>query len=250
MVSGRFAAKQRKIEGEEGIVIWKQLRSRQSAPISLREGLKVRKTEFFNGLSPKLLMKAHEIFQAMKPETALSIFQYLRDEQREAYTASLASLAEKRKLRTVFVQRKPGPDQVAWMAKTAKLKSCDEVAGNILQIWLLKAQQKLLTAFLDGVGIEHDGEGSAEDIPDDLDAKKLESTAETLLREHDPEIVAIYLQTFQLQRSGGWDEIEALVEKNPKLRLGEEEKAGEDSEDPGEDSGSSEKVTGDSDEEE
>ena len=38
-------------------------------------------------------MKAYEMFQEMKPETAVSVFQYLRDEQREVYSASLASLA-------------------------------------------------------------------------------------------------------------------------------------------------------------
>jgi len=164
-------------------------------------------------------MKSYEIFREMNPETALSVFQFLRDEQREVYTASLSSLAANRKLRPVFLQRKPGRDQVAWMAKNVKLKGSEEVAEQVLQLWLLKAHADLLIAFLEGLDIEHDGEGAAEDIPDTIDSDKLASTVDQLLQDHDPETVAIYLHTFQLQRVGGWPEISNLIAATPALQL-------------------------------
>ncbi|NLT69638.1 MAG: hypothetical protein GXX91_02950 [Verrucomicrobiaceae bacterium] len=168
---------------------------------------------------------ANEIFQDVKPETAVSVFQYLRDEQRDVYKASLSSLAANRKLRPVFVQRKPAPQQIEWLVKNVKLRGSVEIATQVLQLWLLKAHPALLTSFLDGLGIEHDGEGAADDIPDELDAKKLKSTVEDLLQNHDPELVRIYLHIFQLQRTDGWEELTALIESTPALQFDADDSA-------------------------
>ena len=165
------------------------------------------------------MKQAYEIFQEMKPETALSVFQYLRNEQREVYKASIASLAANRKLRPIFIQRKPGTEQIEWLVKNVKLRGSGEIATQVLQLWLLKAHPSLLTGFLDGLGIEHDGEGAAEDIPDDLDVKKLKSTVADLLKKHDPELVRTYLGIFQLQRPEGWPELTKLIEATPELQV-------------------------------
>ncbi len=168
-------------------------------------------------------MKAFEIFREIQPETAKAVFQYLRDEQREVYTASLSTLAANRKLRPVFIQRKPGPAQIEWLAKNIKLKASDEIAEHVIQLWLMKARQEMLTAFLDGVGIEHDGEGAAEDLPESLDGKKLKTTVTKLLKEQDPEAVRIYLHVFQMQRPDGFSELTELIESTPELQFGKEE---------------------------
>ena len=166
-------------------------------------------------------MKAYEIFQELKPETAASVFQYLRDEQREVYTASLSSLAANRKLRPVFVQRKPAPAQIEWLVKNIKLRSSGEIAEHVIQLWLMKGHQDVLVGFLDGLGIEHDGEGAADDIPDEFDKAKLKSTVEKLLKDHDSEIVKTYIHVFQLQRHEGWPEITELIAATPELQFGE-----------------------------
>lgn len=168
---------------------------------------------------------AYELFQEMKPETALSVFQYLRDEQREVYKATISSLAANRKLRSVFIQRKPVAEQIDWMLKNVKLRGSSEVAAQILQLWLLKAHTAVLTDFLDGLGIEHDGNGAADDLPDDLDAKKLKSTVGGMLKKHDHEIVRIYLHIFQTQRSDGWPELTELIAATPELRFGDDAEA-------------------------
>lgn len=167
------------------------------------------------------MKQAHEIFQKMKPETAASVFQYLRDEQRDVYKASISSLASNRKLRPVIVQRKSVGEQIDWLVKNVKLRGSGEIATQVLQLWLLKGHQELLTGFLDGLGIKHDGEGAADDIPDDIDAKKLKKTVTDLLKKHDAELVCIYLHIFQLQRPDGWPEITALIAATPELQFPE-----------------------------
>lgn len=162
---------------------------------------------------------ANEIFQEIKPETATSVFQYLRDEQREVYKASISSLASNRKLRPVVIQRKSVTEQIDWLVKNVKLRGSGEIATQVLQLWLLKAHTSLLTEFLDGLGIEHDGDGAADDIPDDLDIEKLKSTVTALLGKHDPELVSIYLHIFQLQRNEGWEELTKIIDSTPSLQF-------------------------------
>lgn len=168
-------------------------------------------------------MKAYQIFQEMTKDRAESVFQYLRDEQRDVYNASLASLAANRKLRPVFIQRKKGTDQVAWMAKNVRLKGSDDIAEHVLQLWLMQAHGEMLVQFLDGVGIEHDGDGAAEDLPEDLDAKKLKTTVEKLLADHDEDLVRTYLHIFQRQRPDGFAALGKLIDETPSLQFGAEE---------------------------
>jgi hypothetical protein len=166
------------------------------------------------------MKQAFEIFQDMTPETAHSVFQYLREEQREVYKATISSLTTNRKLRPVVIQRKSVPEQIDWMIKNVKLRGSAEVAGQVLQLWLLKGHTAVLTSFLDGLGISHDGEGAADDIPDEFDAKKLKNTVASLLKNHDAEVVRIYLHIFQLQKPEGWAELTALIESTPELQFG------------------------------
>ncbi len=167
-------------------------------------------------------MKAHEIFQHASPDLLRGLFHYLRTEQKEVYRTALATLAQGRKLRPVFVQKKRPEDQYTWMLKTAKLRGSDGVCEHLLQLWLLKAHQPLLVSFLDGVGIEHDGEGAADDLPDEIDDKKLKKTVDALRKDHDLEVIRVYLHTFQLQKAGGWEAISQLIAGDATLQFGDE----------------------------
>lgn len=162
-------------------------------------------------------MKAYQIFQAISPELGHTLFQDLRNEHRDAYKGVLVSLAAKRRLRPVFVQRKPAPQQIDWLYKSCQLKPVDDVAENMLQVWLLKSQKALLVRFLDEIGVEHDENGTVEDLPESIDDKKLKKAVDILLKEFPGEHVKLYLHVFQLQRPGGWDNLGQLLETDPRL---------------------------------
>ena len=68
-------------------------------------------------------MKAYQIFQTITPELGREIFQNLRDDHRDVYKSVLASLAQQKKLRPVFVQRKPASQQIDWMLQTQSFVS-------------------------------------------------------------------------------------------------------------------------------
>ena len=165
-------------------------------------------------------MNTHEIYKQLDPAVVTQIFTYFRDEEREIYKTTLASLASNRKLRPVFLQRKPVVEQIAWMHKTLQLKSSDMIGEHLLQVFFMKGQKPLLITFCDTMGIKHNGEGSVEEaLPEKLDADKLSKAVDALLADHDPKIVTLYLRVFNLQTPEGWDTLQNVLDTDERLVL-------------------------------
>ncbi len=165
------------------------------------------------------MLPSHQLFQQATGALVDEILQFLRNEERDVYKSALATLASGRRLRPVFIQKRPLDKQLAWMADSLKLRGGDAVAEQVLQVWLLKAKKEMLVSFLDGMGIEHDGEGSVEELPEDLDADKLSGAIDALLEKHPADAVTVYLHLFQSQRPGGWESLAALLEGDERLSL-------------------------------
>ena len=146
---------------------------------------------------------------------------WFRDHDRNVYKSALASLAQTRKLRLVFLQKKPVAEQYAWALKTLKLRQTDEIGEHLLQVWLMAGNQDLLVKFCDGVGIEHDGKGSVNgELPETLDAEKVKATVDAILADFDPKLVTLYLTVFNRQQPGGWPAVGDLLENDDRLTLG------------------------------
>lgn len=164
-------------------------------------------------------MKPHQLFQAAGAEMQREIVAYLQNEQRPAFRTAINQLAIARKLRPVFLQRKSKEQQAAWLADQLRLKSSDSLAEQVIQVWLLKGQTKMLAAFLDAIGVEHkDGEVSA-DLPDDIDTKKAKAAIDSLLKKFPAKHVAIYLHLFQTQKEGGWAGLAAAMTECDAIKL-------------------------------
>ncbi|MGE9267078.1 MAG: hypothetical protein ACQKBY_03185, partial [Verrucomicrobiales bacterium] len=162
-------------------------------------------------------MKAHEICKNIDPALISDLFNWMRSEEKDLYKTTLATLANNRKLRPVFVQKKSIPDQITWMHNTLKLRTSDAIAEHLFQVWFMKGQKELLASFCDGMGIEHN-EGTVEgDLPESLDADKLKATTDALLASHDPKLITLYLRIFNLQTPEGWDALSTLLESDERL---------------------------------
>ena len=165
-------------------------------------------------------MKAFEVYQQVDPALVSDMVLWLRENERQLYKSAVASLTAARKLRPIFVEKKPVPEQIAWLHKTLKLRTSDTIGEHLFQAYFMKGQQQLLIAFCDGLGIEHDGEGSVEgSLPDTLDNEKLKSTIETLLEGNDAKLITLYLQIFNLQTESGWENLGKLLEEDERLTL-------------------------------
>lgn len=165
-------------------------------------------------------MQAFEIYQNIKPSIITDLFQWMRDEERDLYKHTIATLANDRKLRPVFIQKKSVADQIAWAHKTLKLKSSNMIGEHLFQVYFMQGQQDLLVAFCDAMGIEHDGKGSVDGaLPETLDADTLKAAVDTLLDKFDPQLVSLYLRVFNLQTENGWKSLTELLASDERLAL-------------------------------
>ncbi|GAA5484637.1 hypothetical protein [Haloferula sargassicola] len=169
----------------------------------------------------KSAVKSYEIYSAVDPSVVNSMLDWFRDNDRNVYKTAVSTLAQSRKLRAVFIQKKPLPEQYAWIRKTLQLKTSETIGEHLMQAWLMAGNQDMLAAFCDAMDIEHDGKGSVSgDLPDEFEATKLDAAVDSLVGKFDPQVVSVYLRFFNLQKPGGWPTLEAKLESDERLKLG------------------------------
>ena len=165
-------------------------------------------------------VKAHEIYTAVDPALVTQILDWFRANDRNVYKSAVATLAGNRKLRPVFIQKKPLSEQYAWIHKTLKLTACDSIGEQLLQAYLMAGQQSLLAMFCDGMGIPHDGKGSVVgDLPKKLDPERLAATVDRLAGLFDLKLLALYLHCFNMQVPGGWPDLSEKLSSDERLKL-------------------------------
>ena len=164
-------------------------------------------------------MTAQQILEAIGPELRTQILSYIQTEERPAYRAMLNSLSAARKLRPQFVLEKSRAQQQEWVLAQLNLKTNGPVIEQLIQIWLLKSQSAMLITFLDALGIEHDGKGQVENLPDDISEDKALAGIKALQSAYPERQVALYLHMFKAQRPEGWEGLNKAIEETPGAKL-------------------------------
>jgi hypothetical protein len=163
-------------------------------------------------------MTSHEILGYMSPKQSAQIIDDLFVDDKPLYKAVLAAVANAKKVRPVFLAKLPKaqrhPDMIAALSRG----SMDEIAGNLLRGWLLKKQLPVIADFLDGLGIKHE-QGVVEDLPQTVDETALKNTVESLLGKHLPEVVAVYLLSFQAMNEVEWPGLATMLKEEARMQL-------------------------------
>ena len=166
-------------------------------------------------------MKSHEIFQHMSPDLAVEILGYLQKERTAVFKNVVSGLAVQRNLRIVFVERKLPVERYAWIKTALSRKADDTLAAHSLEAWLLGAQKPMLCDFLDSLGIDHDEDGTVENLPDSPPKEELGASIDRLLVKYPAETVAVYLHAFHgMDGTVNWPPLGELLFENEQLRLG------------------------------
>src|ERR1700724_4460150 len=116
-------------------------------------------------------MRSYEIFRECPTEVVNEIFVYLHEHEKGVYRAIIQNIATQRKLRPVFIERKPKTERHEWLRQALSRKPADDVAAQTLQIWLLGAQKDLICQFLDALEIPQDAKGFVDKPPRDPPTK-------------------------------------------------------------------------------
>lgn len=165
------------------------------------------------------MLKPYEIFAALPPAVSEQLFSYIFEKEKPLYKATIDTLAKQRKLRPIFIERKPRAERHLWMKEVLGRKINEAVAAHLLQIWLVGAQAGLLCDFLDGLGIAHDENGTIETLPPAPPKADLRKTIDSLLEKHDAGVVVAYLHAFQALDDTGWSTLAELLAEDPRLQL-------------------------------
>ena len=170
-------------------------------------------------LAPFAMLKPHEIFARMPAAIAEQLLTFIAEKEKPLYKATIDSLAKQRKLRPIFIERKPRAERHLWLKETLGKKGSESIAAHLLQIWLVGAQKQVLCDFLDRLGIAHDENGTLETLPPAPAKDTLREATDALLAKHDPGVVAVYLHAFQALDDQGWPTLGELLGEDPRLQL-------------------------------
>ena len=161
----------------------------------------------------------HEIFARMPPDVSGQLFSFLQEKEKPLYKATIETLTKARKLRPIFIERRPRDERSAWLHANLSKPLHDAVAAHLLQIWLVGAHASLLCDFLDALGIAHDENGTVEALPSSPPKPELAKAIEGLIAKHDPGVVAVYLHAFQAMDEKGWEPLAELLAEDARLKL-------------------------------
>jgi hypothetical protein len=165
------------------------------------------------------MLTSHELLGFMSPPLAMEILTYAYESDKPLYKATLAAVAENRRLRPVFLERQPRPQRNATIVATLAKPSLEIVTANLIRTWLLKKYTSLLGDFLDALGIAHK-EGVVEDLPATMEDIKLAAAVDKVLEKYPPEIVAVYLNAFSEMNEVQWPNLKTMLESDKRLQLG------------------------------
>jgi hypothetical protein len=155
----------------------------------------------------------------MPESTCTAMLADLFENEKPLYKNLIENLAKQRKLRPVFVERKPRVERFAWIKDALGRKQNEPVAANLLQIWLVSRHATMLCDFLDSLGIKHDDNGTVDQIPPQPEKPALETAINALLAKHDPAYVTVYLHAFQALDETGWPLLDEILAADSRLHL-------------------------------
>ena len=164
-------------------------------------------------------MTPNEIFLQMPESTCNALLGEMLENEKPLYKNLVENLAKQRKLRPVFVERKPRLERFAWLKDALGRRQNEAIAANLLQIWLVSRHSAMLCDFLDSLGIKHDDNGTVEQIPPQPEKPALEAAVAALLEKYESAIVAVYLNAFQALDQNGWPLLDEIIAADPRLQL-------------------------------
>ena len=162
-------------------------------------------------------MTSHELFARLDPVETAAVLEWLQENDRAAYKTCAGLLASRRKLRPVFVERKPRSERNAWMAENLGKPANGDLSTEILQSWILGAHGAMVCGFLDGLKIPHDGKGLIETRPAEPPAAEIDKAVEGLLSKFPPGAVIVYLNLFTSMEMTQWTHLKGLVSTDSRL---------------------------------
>jgi len=164
------------------------------------------------------MLTAHELFGFMPATLSGEILEFAYAEDKPLYKATIAAVAQARKVRPIFFERQPRTQRHPTMTASLAKPALDAAAQALLQGWLLKRQSALLKEFLDALGIAHK-DGAVENLPETIEDAKVRAAVDTVLSKHPPAVVAVYLNAFATMNQAKWPALDEMLKTDARLQF-------------------------------
>ncbi len=165
------------------------------------------------------MLTSHELLGFMSPALANDILNFTFESDKPAYKATVAAVAQAKRVRPIFLERQPRDARQTSMLVALTKPNMDTAAGALIRAWLVKKHQAMLADYLNALEIKNEN-GVVDDLPPAVDDAKLKLAVETLLGKYPHEVVAVYLNAFNDMNAAGWANLKTLLETDTRLQLG------------------------------
>lgn len=157
-------------------------------------------------------MRAHQIIAGMSPEAFERVMDALRAEAPEAIQSTTIAAASVLKFRPKFLQKQPPKKRLGSIKSAMSRLNANNMAEELLAVYLLKCRLPLLTEWLDLMELEHeDGILTQEEVPCP-EASVLEPKVAAFRSADDDPDRDLLLKTFAAQTAIDWPALETLIE--------------------------------------
>jgi hypothetical protein len=130
-----------------------------------------------------------------------------------AFAQAMAAASAALKARPVYLQRMPFERRAEAVRRALARVSADDLGEELLAVYFLECRHKLLVAWLDAVGVEHEEGTLKDDAPPCPAESKLREAVAAFRRKRTADAADrdLLLRAFVAQRSIDWPALEALL---------------------------------------
>ncbi|MCS5635958.1 MAG: hypothetical protein NZ990_05535 [Myxococcota bacterium] len=157
-------------------------------------------------------MRPHEIFAAMPPEQTATFFAALADECPAVFQQAIHAASLAMKSRPQYLLRQPMEKQATAVRQALARVASGPVAEEVLASYFLECRKKVLVAWLDQVGLEHEDGILKDDSPECPPEKKLGQHVKAFLGRSKDLDRPLLLAAFAAQSAIDWPALDDLLE--------------------------------------
>jgi hypothetical protein len=157
-------------------------------------------------------MRAFQIFASMTPEHCEEVFTKIAKQSPATFTQAVYAAAATMKARPQFLAKQPFPKRAASVRRALARVASNSIAEEMLAVYFLECENKVLIEWLDGLGIAHEeGTLKEEAPPQPEEAKLREAIASFRGDGGDPDRLLL-LQAFAAQSAIDWPILDEILE--------------------------------------
>jgi len=160
----------------------------------------------------------HAIWPTLSPQLANEILLAVQKGNKKLYRTAVEVMAPRMGIRVPTLLELPKAQRHATWIQILGRPEMEVLSFNILSAWLIEAQRPMLCAWLDALGIEHGENGCADTFPAEPAPALLKKGVDALLEKFDPQIVGVYLRTFNQIDETRWPALDEILNTDKRLQ--------------------------------